>query len=203
MAKKKLHYSVKFAEVKDLEKRFNFIKSPILKENIAINMQYIVFLLSIEAEYELPGAVTYSTFKTIILFTASIIESLIHHKLSELVAEKKIKEDQIMSKEKKYPCIKELHKISTNERICGVREIINSKKLSDDTDFCELNRAAKRCELFTEDIFRKAEKIRTMRNRIHPYGLKEVDDKYKKQDIDDVFSMARIIIERIEKYKVD
>lgn len=200
MTKKKFNDSVKFAEVKTLENRFSFIKNPILKENIAINMQYITFLLSIETEYELPGAVTYTTFKTIIIFTASIVESLIHYKLGELIAEKKIEEAQIMSKETKYPCIKELHVISTNERICGVKEITNSKRLSDDTDFCELNKAAKRCNLFTEDVFLKAEKIRKMRNRIHPYSLKEVDDKYKKQDIDDVFSMAKIIIERIEKY---
>ncbi|MDP2642690.1 MAG: hypothetical protein Q8P62_02510 [Candidatus Peregrinibacteria bacterium] len=200
MAKKKF-YDSEIAEVKALEDRFNFIKNPVLRENVAINMQYIIFLLSIEAEYELPGAVTYSTFKTIIIFTASIVESLIHYKLSELIAEKKIEEDQIMGREKKYSQIKELYKISTTERICGVKEITNAKRLSDDTDFCELNKAAKRCKLFTEEIFQKAEKIRKMRNRIHPYSLKEVDDKYEKRDIDDIFSTTRIIIERIEKYE--
>lgn len=201
MPKKKLHGSVKFIEVEDLKNnRFAFVKNEILKENIAIKMQHIVFLVSLEEEYELPGAVTYSAFKTIILFTASIVESLINYKLHDLIGLGEIEEEKIMGKEEKYPICKEIFKISETEKVCGVKKVMKPKKLSDNTDFIELNRAAKKSGLFTEAIFKKAEKIRETRNRIHPYGLKEVDDKYSKDEINNIFSMANSIIERIEKY---
>jgi len=84
MAKKKFHNSIKFVELEDLKNnRFSFVQNEILRENIAIKMQYIVFLVSLEEEYELPGAVTYSTFKTVIIFTASIIEALVNYKIHE------------------------------------------------------------------------------------------------------------------------
>lgn len=201
MAKKKFHNAIKFIEVEDLKNnRFAFINNEILKENIAIKMQHVVFLLSLEEEYELPGAVIYSAFKTIILFTAAIIESLINYKLHELIASKRINEADIMDKEEKYPVCKEIYSISVTESICGVKKVVKSKKLSDRTDFIELNRAAKRCGLFPQSIFEKAEKIRDMRNRIHPYGLKEIDDGYTKEEINEIFLMASVIIERIEKY---
>lgn len=201
MPEKKLPKLAKFVEVESLKnQRFDFIENKILKENIAIKMQYIIFLVSLEEEYKLPGAITYSAFKTIIIFTASIVESLINYKLHELLKSGKIKENKVMNIEKKYPVIKELHKISPTERICGVKEVIKSKKISDDTNFIELNRAAKRSDLFTEGLFKKAEEIREMRNRIHLFGLKEIDDKYTKKDITNIFTKTRDIIQRIESY---
>lgn len=74
MNKNSFNGIVKFVTVEDLKgNRFSFIQNEILKENIAIKMQYVVFLASLEEEYELTGAVTYSVFKTIIIFTASIV----------------------------------------------------------------------------------------------------------------------------------
>jgi hypothetical protein len=201
MPKNKFHSSVKFIEVEYLKNnRFSFIKNEILKENIAINMQYIVFLLSLEEEYELPGAVTYSSFKTIIVLTASIVESLIHYKLDELIKSNKIKEEDVTEKEKKYTDCKILHKISDTEQICGIKKTTKAKRLSHDTNFVDLNNTAKRSGLFTDDLFRKSDKIRIARNRLHPYGLKEVDNKYSKKDINNIFSMAEAIIKRIQTY---
>lgn len=201
MAKKQFNDSVKFVELEDLKNnRFSFVENEILRENIAIKMQYIVFLLSLEEEYELPGAVTYSTFKTIILFTASIIEALVNYKLHELIKKNKIDESKIMGKDEKFFIVKQFHKISNTEEICGIKKTVKPKKLSERIDFQELNRAAKRSGLFTKELFEKAEKIREIRNRIHTYALKEVDDKYTKDEINSIFSMASLIIERIENY---
>lgn len=198
--KKKL--SVKIIEIENLKKtRFSFIDDEILRENIAIKMQYVVFLVSLEEEYDLPGAVTYTTFKTIIIYTASILEALVHYKLRQLVKNKKINEDVIFGKDEKLSIMKKYQRISTTEEIFGIKRTVKPKKLSDTTDFCQLNRAAKRCGLFTDNIFNKAEEIRTARNRIHPYFLKEVDDKYTKKNIADFFAAASVIIERIENYE--
>lgn len=201
MAKKKTLPSIKFASVENLKKtRFGFVKNDILRENIAINMQHIVFLLSLEAEYELPGAITYSTFKTIIIYTASIIEALIHYKLDELTNSGRVKEEDIMGCEEKYSNCNILYTISESEQVCGIKKITKAKNLSDDTNFIDLNRAAKRSGLFTDNLFEKAEKIRKARNKIHAYSLKEVDDKYSRKDINDIFALANKIIDRIEKF---
>ncbi len=201
MAKKQFYNSIKFVELEDLKNnRFAFVKNEILRENIAIKMQYIVFLVSLEEEYELPGAVTYSTFKTIIIFTASIIEALVNYKLHELIEEGEVNEKTIMGKDEKLSIVKKFQKVSATEEICGIKKTTKPKKLSERIDFQELNRAAKRSGLYTEAIFTKAEKIRETRNRLHPYALKEVDDKYSKDEINDIFSMASVIIDRVENY---
>ncbi|GAH01972.1 unnamed protein product, partial [marine sediment metagenome] len=43
--------------LKDLKDRFKFIENTTLRENLAIAFQYIIFLLSVESEFKLPGAV--------------------------------------------------------------------------------------------------------------------------------------------------
>lgn len=201
MTKKASLSSVKFIELEDLQSnRFKFIENDVLRENISIKMQYIVFLISLEEEYELPGAVRYSTLKTIIIFTASIIEALLNYKLHSLISEGRIFEKDIMGKEERLSIVKDPVKISETEEIFGIKKVKKIKKLNEKIDFHELNRAAKRSGLFTENLFKMSEKIREDRNKIHAYSLKEVDDKYSKKDIFEVFSFAKTIIERVEIY---
>ncbi len=203
MAKRQLYNSIKFVELEGLKNnRFSFIQDPILRENIAMKMQYIVFSLSLEEEYELPGAIKYATFKTIIIFTASIIEALINYKLHELIRNKIVAEDKIMGKEQKFSIVKQFQSISSTEEICGIKRTTKPKKLSERIDFQELNRIAKRSGLFDNEIFQKSEKIREARNRIHPYTLKEIDDKYTKVEINQTFIAAGAIIKKIEQFKI-
>ena len=201
MIEKKRLKNIQFAEVESLKKeKFDFVKDDILRENIAINMQYVMFLYSLEREYELPGATTYSAFKTIILYTASIVEGLVNYKLKELIKEGKIESSKIMTTEEKYIYIADLHTISSEEKICGVKKVKRYKQLDDKTIFLDLNRAAKRCNLFNEQLFKKSEKLRKMRNKIHLATLTEIDNKYSQSDIDNVFEIAKDVIDRIENY---
>ena len=187
-------------EAKHLEERFDFVNDSILKENIVINMQYIIFLRSLNGEYELSKTTTYSVYKTIILYTASIIESLINYKLKKLIRESRIENNQIMNMEEKYIHIADLYDISSREKVCGIRKIKKHKELVDETIFIDLNRAAKRCGLFNELLFKKSEKLRKMRNKIHLSALSNVDDRYSQTDIDNTFEIAKDVINRIEKY---
>ena len=201
--KKEKLKKTRFVEAEYLKKeKFDFIKNDILKENIAINMQYIIFLYSLEREYELPGATTYSAFKTIVLYTASIIESIINYKLKELIKEGKIESSEIMTIEEKYIHIADLYTFPSKEKICGVKKVKRYKQLDDKTIFLDLNKAAKRCNLFNEQLFKKSEKLRKMRNKIHLAALTEIDNKYSQSDIDNVFEIAKDVIDRIENYKI-
>lgn len=200
MTQRKVLEAIKFFEAKNLEKRFHFLENKVLKQNLAIKLQYVHFLLRLEEGYELPGALRYSTFKTIIIFTASIIEALINNKLHQLIKEGRIEEVQMMGKEEKFSIVKDFQRISDSEEICGIKRTRKSKKLTEKNDFQELNRAAKRSGLFNETLFKQAEKIRQIRNKIHPYPLKEVDDKYTKAEINSLFAITGNIIKRIENY---
>jgi len=191
---------IQLAKTKHLRKRFGFVGDDILKENIIINTQYIVFLRSLDSKYEIPETVSYSVYKTIILYTASIVESIINYKLRELIKEGKIKNDQIMNIEEKYIHIADLYNISPKEKVCGIRKVKRRKQLVDDTIFIDLNKAAKRCNLFNERLFKKSEKLRKMRNKIHLSALSNVDDRYSQSDIDNSFEIAKDVIERVENY---
>ncbi|MEK9166901.1 MAG: hypothetical protein AAB836_01215 [Patescibacteria group bacterium] len=181
--------------------KFGFVNNEILRENLAIKMQNIMFLDDLSEHFELPGSVSYPTYKTIIIYTASIVESLINYKLHELIKSGKINPREIMGKEEKFPICKQIYRLSETEEICGVKKVTELKKLNDATNFIELNRIAKRCGLFTKDLFTKAEEIRYARNRIHVFSLQEIDDKYTKADINDIFLAAGEITERIKFYK--
>ena len=195
---------INFIEIKTLsESRFDFVKNDILRENICITMQYVVFLNSFNKDYDLPGALSYSVFKTIIIYTASIIESLINYKLQELIRAKKVKESDLMDKLVTYQCFKKTdYKLSDHETItAGIKKITKAKKLSDETILRDLNIAAKRAGLFDYKLFFEAEKIRKKRNNIHLTGLSDVDDRYTQKDVNDLFRSARKIIDRIEHYE--
>lgn len=125
---------------------------------------------------------------------------MIHYKLNELILTGKIKEESIIKSEETLSIIKTPIRISDNEEVFGIKKTIKTKNLPETADFSSLNHAAKKSGLFPPDVFEKAEELRRLRNRIHPYALKEVDDKYTKEEINNVFSIASLIIERVQNY---
>ena len=86
--------------------RFSFVADDALRANLALHLQYVSFLNLLAHEYDLPGGVRYSLYKTIIVFTASIVEGMLVYKLRNLVDEKAIKIENLFegsfSSQKKY-----------------------------------------------------------------------------------------------------
>jgi hypothetical protein len=198
----KFHKSVRFFDLDLLMKeRFAFIDDSVLRENIAINMQYIIFLSSLSEKYVLPGATIYSVYKTIIIFTASIIEAMLSYKLNLMIEQGLVSREKLFGFEESYSLEPKFIPISDTEMICGIKKTKKLKiKKRGHIDFFELNRMAKKANLLDGDLFKHSEEIREARNRIHSYSLVEVDDRYEKADIDELFSKARLIIEAIESF---
>ena len=182
----------------DLEKRFEFINDKTLRTNIALTFKYIIFLINLEDEYELPGTLSYSIYKDIILYTATIIESCIHYCLRQFIIKKKVKESAIFPSDWKYKNCKELYKISKHEIVVGAIKNKRNEKFSTNTQFQTLNKASLKASIFNKDLYEKADALRKQRNYIHLAALKEVDDLYEKKDIQEAFEYARAIIEQIE-----
>lgn len=198
MDKIKLVSSIKIIDLDWLKyNKFHFIKDAILRENVAMKMQYIAFLVSFEEQYRIPNPIRHSLFKTITIFTASIVESLIHYKLREMLALIPNQEGKIMGRRETFFDRTEIYKLSSEESIIGVRRVYKARQLNDECNFSDLNKAAKKIGLFDQELFDQSEELRKARNKIHPYSLKEIDDKYSKQKINSFFSTASSIVEKI------
>lgn len=194
MAKVKLG-RIKTQPAKNLEGNYSFISDATLRSNLSIATQYLLFLISLDSEYELPGPVIYSVYKNIIVYIASLTEALISYTLKKLLEGNVIKNEDIMGFEWKRDKSKEIVTLDDGKIVKGVVEHKVFNTLSTETQFMELNRAAKRSTLFNESLFKNAEEIRTRRNKIHIAGLKALDDNYSKNDvIDSVDKFTKIFI---------
>jgi len=201
MSKTKLT-KVKYAHTDSLAKgRFGFIEDETLKENIAIYVQYISFLVSLDEEYDL-GIITYSIFKDIVVHTAHVVESLVNYKLKKLIANGAIQEDGLAGYDERFQEKKEIHKCDQEGITYVAGKLIKTPiQIKDDTTFLFLTGAGKKCGLLTKELYDDCEKIRGMRNKIHLSGLKKVDDQYSKTDISNLFKMTEKIIDRVRDYE--
>ncbi len=197
MSKKSLDLHIPTQET--LDTRFASITNQTLRGNIAIAFRYIIFLISLESEYELPAAISYSLFKDVILYTCSIVESCTHYCLKECIDTGHIRSSDIMPNEWKDDSCVELYKISENQSVFGGVKHKKPEKFTSKTQLHILNGAALKSGLFTRDLYERADKLRTQRNNIHLVALEKIDDLYEKKDIQEAFESAKLIINRIEE----
>jgi len=71
MAKSR-QFKIDVPQTEYLEQRFEFTDNEILRTNLTISLQYIIFLIKVETELKTTGDVEYSIFKNIIQYTATI-----------------------------------------------------------------------------------------------------------------------------------
>ncbi len=67
-------------------------------------------------------------------------------------------------------------------------------------DFNLLNTFAyKTAKIYDEKMFKNIDKIRKLRNQIHLMKLEDLDRKYSKKQLDDIFEISRDLFKIIEK----
>ncbi len=181
-----------------LEKTFSYIRNDILKINLVIAFRYIIFLIALENEFKLPGAISYSLYKNIILHIAAIVESSIHYCLKECIDCDEIKKSEVMSYEWKNTVCNKLYKISKEEEVCGIVRHKKIETFSNKTQFKTLNEIALKAKIFNKTLFDKSEDLRSERNKIHLAALTKIDDFYDKKDIQKAFDTAKSVTEKIE-----
>lgn len=195
----RLSLVVQYPKTDDLLRRFSFVDNRILQENVAIAVQHISFLVSLDAEYELSGAIQNSAYKNIIMLSASVAEGLINWKLHKITeARPELREDCCIKK----PTYIEVKQICLNEsrdEIWAVKKGRQVIPLDSETDFMKLITYAKKVKLFDDDLESQANKLRIARNKVHLASLAEVDDKYTKKQIDECFGIMASIIQCIER----
>jgi len=166
--------------------------------NLAISLQYLIFLITIEEEITLPGPTSYSLFKNIILHTASIVEGTLHYTLQELIRRKELDENKLFPKEDKYRNKVTLFTTKDEIQICGIHYSKKPTKLKQNSNFIDINRACKRGQILNKKLFDEVEILREKRNKFHLAGLTQIDNFYTKQDVTEAFKTTQKILSLIE-----
>lgn len=190
----------KIPEVEFLEDRFSFIENEVLRTNLAIAFQYIIYSIAVEEESELPGPVSYSIYKNIIIYTASVVEGILHYFLKTQLDKNLIKPN-VMPFKKKFTIIhgKPLYKIpDSNEAIVGATYTKTREKIEFNTKFQTIISAAKNAKFLGEKLYKEVEDLRQKRNRIHLAALNKVDDFYDKETVKKGFNTAKKVIDKVE-----
>jgi len=182
-----------------IERRFAFIENEILRTNIIIAFRYIVFLINLEQNTQLPGPIIYSLHKDMIVQTAIIVESCVHYLLKSYLESKRISDAVLQTDWKEDKCVIIEESDHGNRQICAIIRHKNTILLTKHTQFVVLNRICLRASLFNRSIFNSVEELREARNKIHLAGLESIDEIYEKDEVDLQFKNAQRVINHIEK----
>lgn len=180
------------------EKRFSFITNDTLKKNIAIAFEYIVFLIDTASKEEHKQLIRSSLYKDATVYTGTVVEACLCHVLLKYISLNKLVKSKVLSPKWKEDGHGLIHEFSKKKRIRYVLETMTYEDIKDSSNFIEINRACLRGKILTKKEFDIAEEIRIARNKIHVSGLKEIDNSYSKEKLDDIFNKANKIIKKVE-----
>jgi hypothetical protein len=191
----------KIPTLESLEKRFSFVENDMLRSNAAIYLRHIIFLLAL-SEDENIGSLKYTTYKDIIIFTASIVESVLEYAINRYIVDGKAAKDVFGFAIKNIDVGTIDHECDDLylSKLCVVRRSKRPKsETGDEITFNDINKAAKKSGVLDEVLFKKADKLREMRNLIHLQSLtRSSDDYFEKRDVEDAFKSANLILRRVE-----
>lgn len=171
---------------------FDFIDNQTLRNNLDVAFDHLLTLipLSESANY---GKLEKSSFrKTIIIYTASIVEAL----LCDLVDKKCTEEDRTLYQwEIDNP--KELYVINDDNKIvAGKYTYKPTVKKLEKMNLANLNTILRDKGLINPTLFQKVDKIRELRNDQH-FGMHSIVKEYTKGDLEFVFSVAKDVKELV------
>lgn len=190
----------KIPNIEALSLHFKYVEDLVLRENIAIIFQYLIFLITLDDNHLLPGAISYIIYKDMIIHTASISESLLCYGLTKAIEkEKTTLEIMDIRDDKKYKDFKKLYEISSTEILGG---IIKLKKLVKprEMQFKDLIPAAIHSGLIDKSLENELNIIRTTRNNIHLSSLNTVDNAYNKSTVIKMFETVKKLKTSIISY---
>lgn len=167
---------------------FDFVGNLTLRNNLDVAFDHILTLIPF-SESKSYGKLEKSSFrKTIIIYTASIIEALLFNQVQE-----KCSEDDLTSYKWGIENPKELYKIDDKHKIIGGDYVFKPTSLQlDKINLGIINKLLYEKKFISEDMFKKIDKVRILRNDQH-FGTHQVIKEYTKTDLEFVFSVAKDI----------
>jgi len=166
---------------------FEFIKDVSLRENLDRTFDHILELISLSESTKYNEVLKGSFRKTIIIYTASIIEALLLY----ILKQKKTEEECAQTK-KKFVILKKFYPVEESKHIVlgeyrEEKDIVHFDKLNLD----QINKYCRKFQLIEESVFQRVDRVRILRNQQHLGGLSRIERGYTKTDLELVFSVAR------------
>lgn len=156
---------------------FSFIKESVLRRNvekISSDVLKLELLLN-DASKEVVDCLR----KTIVFYTASIIEALVFLKIREEIVTEKV----ALKDEWKYRDVKVLYAISDDSEIIGA-ERNREERAIDKLDFNAMIRIGKDKRIFSNALLKELDKVRQLRNEIHIDRLEDIVKTYPLVNVD-------------------
>lgn len=173
---------------------FSFIEDRPLRDHLGDALKCAVELTVIAEKY--PPLIRSTFYKTSIIHLASIIEALLHYCAVKIIG------DVYEYSEWTYRNIKTLYEIekdnSPNIEIIAGERYKKVYKLSGYIDFKVLNKLCLEKSIIDEELYKEVEKIRDLRNKIHLFGLKSIDRKFRKRDVESTSEIALSVLKTAE-----
>lgn len=182
-----------------LSQNFTFVDDLTLRKNIAVIFQYIIFLITLEKNHSLPGAVSYVIYKDMIIHTASIAESLLCYGLKKALEKQKTTIEIMDITEDIFKDFKTIYQLNSLEIIGSVTKV---KKYIEpqNMQFNDLIPAAIHSKLINSSLESELTMIRQARNRVHLSSLSRVDNLYTKEEVDNMFATVKKLKTSIISY---
>ena len=174
-----------------LGSRFDFIPDKIVQTHLDRAFDLVLELLALSEAKNYSSELRSSFRKTIIIYTASIIEVLLL-----LILKSKKSEDDCS--ELKDTIARTLYKINEMERIALVEKKSQSVKFNK-LNLDQVNKLCKEHKLVDLNLFSRVNDVRELRNRQHLGGLEEIEVTYTKKDLEFVFSVAKDVADLSEE----
>jgi len=166
---------------------FGFIPDTVLSTNINTAFLHVLDLDILSRDTTVYNKTQRSSFrKTIIIYTASIIEALLLYKIKLVCDTKKITSKTWKLKNKKVAYnVSDKHKIIFGDYILHLEEIkINKLNLG------QINDLAKEYKIISKELYKEIDKVRKLRNRQHIGTHLMIEKDYNKRDLEFIFSVA-------------
>ncbi|NCO24987.1 hypothetical protein GW901_00470 [Candidatus Parcubacteria bacterium] len=161
-------------------------------ENIRWNLEQIV--VQFRHAEKVKGRARSGYYKAAIMLAASVVEALAFKILSESNLKMPLGDWQCKNSSflPEFCQSKNGYKLSVCERIQPVF------KLERNTDFKKVNEICLELKIFSKRFFKKIEKVRILRNKIHIQGLGNIDRSYTKKELEFVSSVMNELLNKLK-----
>lgn len=179
-----------------MDSQFPFISDTTLRNNLDEVFAHIVQLVSIVDDTHYPPEAKSAFCKTIIIHTGAIIEALLFTVMDATLSNDEVNDFystwQLKNK-------KELHSIDENTKVVAGNYVrVHGKGGKKKLNLGQINNILHQNSYISEDLHKKVDSVRTLRNEQH-LATQERVRKYTRKDLNRVFAIAREVKEFVQK----
>lgn len=180
----------------DEKGRFAFIEDKTLRENLNRVFADIIDFTSIMDTYS--ENIQNNFHRAIILYTAAIVEALLHYIIEKKVRPLEFEDDEWRFEGDPHVCHRYIDEDGKNMQIVTGKRFKRKRQITKNTQFKQINDIALDKKLISSDLHKQIDEIRVLRNGLHLSSLEDIEKKHSKQILNKAFDTAREVTEIAE-----